>query len=158
MMVTLKLVKRAGLFYKIRYKRVGDNVIIYAPPPKSRGKKEKLKKALLPYAGKIIYPKGFGTEDFPKGLDVNAAKKRKKLINFLKLCKSKRPKTAVIISNGQIAPAFYRDISPYVGKIILPFTPNDTALQNELLAFSGTPIVFGGAPPKSDDETLTLLL
>lgn len=158
MMVTLKFIKRAGPFYKIRYKQVGDNIIIYAPPPKSPGKRDKLKKALLPYSGQIIYPKGFSERDFPKGLDVDAAKKRKKLINFLKLCKSKRPKTAVIISNGQIAPAFYRDISPYVGKIVLPFAATDIALQNELLAFSGTPIIFGGAPSKSDDETVTLLL
>ncbi len=158
MMVTLKLVKRAGLFYKIRYKQVGDNIIIYAPPPKSRRKRDKLKKALLPYAGKIIYPKNFKADGFPKGFDVKTTLKIKRLNNFLKLCKQKNPKTAVIISNGQIAPAFYRDISPYVGKIVLPFCATDTALQNELLAFSGTPIVFGGAPPKSDDETLTLLL
>ena len=156
MLVTVKFIKGWPLFYKIKSKRVGDNIIIYALKPKTKHSKAKLKNALLPYEGKIIYPKDFSVEGFPKGFDVKTAQKIKKLKNFLKKCKAKRPKTAVIISNGQIAPGFYKDISPFVGKIVLPNTPVNMALKNELLTFSGTPIVFGGEVPKSDDETLIL--
>ncbi|MBQ5765494.1 MAG: hypothetical protein IIW03_05065 [Clostridia bacterium] len=158
MLITLRLIKKRGVFYKIRAKQVGDNIIIYAPPPKTKRRKHKLIKVLYPYAGQIIYPKGFNAEDYPKPFDLNRAVKRKKLENFLKQCKIKRPNTAVIVSKGLIKNNYFKDISPFVGKIILPDTPYAKDLQNEILAFSGTPIIFGGEVPKSDKDTLILLL
>ena len=158
MLVTLKFTKGRHLFYKIRSKQVGENIIIYAPKPKTKGKKARLKKVLYPYAGQIIYPKDFDLAGFPVGFDLKAAVRRKKLQNFLKVCKEKRPKTAVIMQGDLIRQQFFKDISPFVGKIILPLAPFDADLQNDLLAFSGTPVIFGGEVPKSDDETAILLL
>lgn len=158
MLVTLRIIKKRVFFYKIKAKQVGENIIIYAPKPKTKARKNKLIKALNPYAGKIIYPKNLDLAGFPMGFDVKGAVRRKRLKNFLNLCKVKRPQTAVIMSSWLIKRNYFKDISPFVGKIILPDAPFDADLQNELLAFSGTPVIFGGEPPKSDDETAILLL
>lgn len=142
-MVFLELGKKRKLFYKIKVKgEGGGNLKIIAPPPRGNRQKRLLMTALIPYDGSIIYPDDFDYRGYPAPYPLKEMLRFKKLTEFLDYCKIKKPNTVTIFSGGWIKNKYYYDLSPFVGRIILPDTPFNADLQADLLAYSGTPIIF----------------
>lgn len=154
MLVKLEFTNKRKLRYKFKWVERTENLkLLICPAPKNKRQMQKLQKALLPFEEKIIYPKGFVTNGFPKEYPLTEMTRRQRLSDFLSYCKAKRPETVVIISKGIIKEQFFIDLSGFVGRIFLPDTPYNPTLSQKILSFSGTPIIFGGEIPKQDENT-----
>lgn len=130
------------LFYKIKTKKDADFWVATAPYPKNKRQKKQLIEFLSPFEKRIIYPQNFCTKDYPEPYPAFEIMCKNMLLNFLDLCKKKRPEIAVIAPNGLIKNNFYFDLSKYVGQIVLITSSKDQNLKRDLLAHNGTVIEF----------------
>lgn len=154
MIVKVEFVKKKKISYKFKWIEKTENLtLLVCPTPKNNRQLAKLRKVLLPFENKIIYPKGFVTKGFPKEYPLTEMTRRQRLSDFLNYCKEKKPERVVIISKGLIKDQFFIDLSSFVGSIVLPDTPYNPSLSQKILSFSGTPIVFGGEIPEENENT-----
>ena len=146
MLVKLVLSGGRKFTYKITSKEMNTGGIrilnVFAPMPHTLKQKRKLADFLIPFKGRIIYPEGFNVYGFPKALISYEDYCRKRIVDFLDICKNQTPDIAVIIPRGRIKDEFYLDLSEYVGKIIIKESAVNKGLQNKLLEYSGTIIEF----------------
>lgn len=134
--------------YKIRGYTVsaqpGTFININAPVPANKKQKEKLFNILSPYFGKILLPNSIkNLKDFENaGYNTYHFENTVLIYAFLDYCKHTHPTSVLISGSDYLSLNFFKRLSHYTNRIVLPNCEYNSSLCRSILKISGAPLFF----------------